>query len=410
MKEMEQYTELRVRFGHRMLPHLTEFIFYLLLFQFVFITVPMIFLNIAYYLFSFSDINVDIGLVVLLLSPGLIGFLIVFILKKVLGGVISDDSNVTKDEHKFLTVMCYWNGVVQFILYMFWLGGFDGASIGSFILMIVTIYSGVPLAIVTYKKIKISNKKNLGILLACLTIGLFYAFTINKFNDIFLLNSVCYVILPWMLYLIQQNSYKFRYTSNDVQENQYLWIPRDTKYKCQPVTMNSLLSMFIVIAIGNVFSSVFYYTSENVLLSWILFVFFLIIGITHVLIRFLPRFETNIALLLVLVLIIVEMILTEYVPGLKYTIFSSVISGIMMGILINEKIKFKNFNHNPDNAFAGYILSGFFMMVLSILLTFVISNDGTDYPTIIILNAIILLFAFFTILFGFIRAKILFKS
>lgn len=370
----------------QLMPHLLVFSYYFLLFLCIFTTIPIIFFNIGYYRFSFSETQALIGLISLLFIPSLANGILFFILSKKKS---KPSKFFSHKQLQWLIVLCYCEGILQYALFRLWLNGFDGHSSLSFSLMFAVLLGSMIIASMVYLKIYRCKKGNLGILIASIVVGLFYLVSVKNFNSIFLLNAVAYVIFPILLYFTKGKDQKLEDLFEEHSYTSYLWLPKNNPHRLQPFGVEFIHGILFIILFSELFLPVFYYDLDTPILAWNVFLFFICIGIGTYITESTQKLTSKTSILIIFSIIIINLSVSEIFHPLLNSVFSSGLCGFALGILLSENIKFKPFGRRTFPMFSGFI----FMVLFSIILA-VGGNLLIVYEDLIIRGRIVLTMLF----------------
>lgn len=373
----------------QLVPHLLVFSYYFLLFLCIFTTIPIIFFNIGYFRFSFSETQALIGLISILFVPSLANGIIFFILSKKKS---KPSKFFSYKQLQWLTFLCYCEGILQYALFRLWLNGFDGHSSLSFSLMFAVLLGSMIIASMVYLKIYRCKKGNFGILIASILVGIFYAVAVKNFNNIFLLNAVAYVIFPILLYFARGKDQKLEDLFEEHCNNSYLWLTKNTQHRLQPFGVEFIHGILFIILFSELFLPVFYYDLDTPILALNMLFFFICTGIGFFITESTQKLTSRTSILIIFLVVIINLAISEIFRPFLNSVFSSGLCGFALGILLSENIKFKPFGRRAFPMFSGFIFMVLFSIILAVGGNLLIVYEG------LIIRGRIVLTMFFLIL------------
>ncbi|MBD3352057.1 MAG: hypothetical protein GF364_11275 [Candidatus Lokiarchaeota archaeon] len=336
-------------------------------------------------------------------------------MKKILKKHLSRNPEFT-DKNEFLAIvlLSFINGILNFILFTLFLDGFDGDSLFSFLTMNIMIYTGIAESIICYNKIHISEKRNIGILFSLIVIGIIYLVGIQSIHIIFFINSILYIILPNILFLffnkVDNGKNNHYLETRSRAKTNYLWIKHNTRHNLQIVSQDAAQYILLMIFLIDTFSPIFQLSIDSQIIGWMLFTYFIVAGASFVAIKTVRNIKPALSFFIIFGIIFLNLSVTELFSPLKFSIFSSILNGLGTGIIIFEKIRFKEFSRKRLASFGPLIFIFFLAVLLSLGTTLVIGDTEIIYPTRLILFSALIIMIFVNYLFSIFRAKIFFKD
>lgn len=382
----------------QLFPHLQAFSYYLLLFQCIFTTIPIIFFNIGYYRFSFSEIQALIGLITILIMPGVVNGIIFFIISK------KKNVNPNKEMHE-LIIASYCNGILQYALFKTWLNGFDGHSIVSFTLMFLVLVGSMITGGMVYKRIHLSAQDSIGILIAFISIGIMYGSSIQNLNNILAINAVIYTLMPILVNWLEKNKNKTENKGEEPKLESYLWLPRNTKHRLQPFGIEFIQGILFIILFSELFLPLFFYELETPILVWIVLSYFIFAGLGSIIART-SNISSKVNLSIIISIILLNLAITEIFPPLNNTLFNPVLCGFALGLLLSENIRFKPFGRRLFATFSGFVFMVLFAIVLAVGGNLLIVYESIVIRGRIVLTLFFLILGLLSSLLGIPIAKI----
>jgi hypothetical protein len=397
---------------------LQTLIYYLGLFQCIFLIIPLDWYLVLNYRFIFIDPSAIAGLLVFLLLPGTFVLLINKFFEKKLYNAddrIINAEMLDKKEGKILFIVAYTLlvvSLVQFLIYSNYIsvGGFE------FLLLNISQFLSLIIATVSAKKIQIPEKNDKGPIVAGVIIGLIallsYFSLATLFLGIAILMVVYISIIALQTEILIKNQPEFQYKFQESELEQFGWVKNDLNKKCLPVTFGWFITILWIVSFSSFMGAMMKYSDfdGSATFGYLILIFMVSVVVGERISELKIPWGTDngkLRVLIVVGLLVINLIFSESIPILRNSAFDMILNGLATGILLSMKIRFRRFNEAAEPTLMyGFPLAIFWTTFFGLGSTLIVSDDAFNYLSIrLALHVFFLVFAGFLALFEIFRFK-----